>query len=327
MTADTATDRLQEVAPGVYCFDTHYVRPGHTCCYIVVEGGRAALVDCGLPANVPALLSALAELGVAREAVDWVLPTHAHLDHAGASGQLMRELPRARLAAHPSAAPHLIDPTRLEAGVRALYGDDYFDQEYAPLVPVDAERVVETPDEDTIDLAGRTLRVIHTPGHAWHHQSLLDTATRTMIAGDSFGVGYQELLTAEGPVVLPVVPPPQFKPELYKASVQRIVDLAPERVAITHFGLINDVRRVGADLCRLLDAGVDACWQAESEEALVEDLKRVFGADLERRGRAEDVPALRDLFHMDIWLSAEGMWLWRRKQEQRAAQAAGGEAQ
>lgn len=326
MNAATATDRLQEIAPGVYRFDTHYVRPGHTATYVIVEGGRAALVDCGVPANVAALLDALADLGVARADVDWLLPTHAHLDHAGASGQLMRELPHARLAAHPSAALHLIDPTRLEAGVRGLYGDEYFDQEYAPVLPVDAERVVETPDDATIDLNGRTLQVIHTPGHAWHHQCILDTATKTVIAGDAFGVGYQELMAAEGPVVLPVVPPPQFKPEHYKASVQRIVDLAPERVALTHFGTIDDVRRVGADLCRLLDAGVEACWQAESQEALVEDLKRVFATDLERRGRANDVPALRDLYHMDIWLTAEGMWLWRRKQEKRAAQAAGGEA-
>lgn len=327
MSDDTTTDRLCGIAPGLWRFDTRYVRPGHTACYIVVDNGRAALVDCGVTATAPDLVTALADLGIAPEAVDWLIPTHAHLDHAGGAGRLMRQLPNARLAAHPSAAPHLIDPAQLEAGVRALYGDPFFDREYAPVEPVDAARVTETADDDVIHLGDRALRVVHTPGHAWHHESILDDATGTLLAGDAFGVGYPELIGHDGPFVIPVVPPPQFKPEVYRASVERIVALAPTRVAPAHFDVLDDPGRVGADLCRLLDGMLEACWQAGSAQALMDDLVRLFERELERRGRSDDRDAFRELYRMDIWLTAEGMWLWRRKQEQRAAEQAGGQAQ
>ncbi len=325
MTTDSAQDRLQEIAPGLYQFDTHYVRPRHTACYVVVEQGRAAIVDCGVPANVPPLLAALEGIGVAREAVDWVIPTHAHLDHCGGAGQLMQELPAAKLATHPSAAPHLIDPEQLEAGVRALYGDDFFDREYAPIIPVEAARVLETEDDEEIELAGRVLRAIHTPGHAWHLESILDTATNTLISGDAFGNAYPELVGDDGPLVLPVVPPPQFKPEVYKASIDRIVALQPDRVALGHFGAIDDPERAGADLRRLVDDWVEKCWQVASADELLAAFLEAGDRELERRGRSEDQAAFREAYHMDLWLTAEGMWLWRRKEEKKRAEQAGGQ--
>lgn len=317
-------ERLREIAPGVHLFDTRYLRPGHTATFIVIDDGHAAFVDCGVSANVPDLLAALDHLGVAPDAVDWMIATHVHLDHAGGAGTLMKALPRARLAVHPSGAPHLIDPGKLEQGVRAIYGDDFFDREYAPLEAVDGERVIETPDAAAITLAGRELRIIHTPGHAWHHQSILDDSTGTLIAGDAFGVSYDEQGGGDDRLVMPVVPPPQFKPEVYKASVNRIVDLQPERVALTHFGVIDDVARVGADLYRLVDVIVEAGWRCGSIEELNEALVTTYEQELARRDQAMDGATLRRLFGADIWLTAEGIWLWRQKEEQRAVEKTGG---
>ncbi|MFP4643334.1 MAG: MBL fold metallo-hydrolase [Spirochaetales bacterium] len=320
MDSERVGDRLQEIATGLYRFDTHYIRQRHTACYVVVEGGRAAIVDSGVPANVPPLLEALATLEIAPDAVEWVIPTHAHLDHAGGAGHIMPKLPAATLAAHPSAAPHLINPERLEAGVRALYGDEFFDREYAPVVPVDAERVVETPDGQEIKLGERILRVIHTPGHAWHHESILDTSTGTLIAGDAFGVAYPELIRENEPVVVPPGPPPQFKPEIYQASIDRILELSPSRVALTHFGVVDDPARVAADLHRLIDEWVELGREAGSAEELFQALIASCERELSQRGRSEDQSRFRKLYYWDLRLSAEGIWTWRQKQEKRSAE-------
>ncbi len=131
MTQSNAGERLDPIADGIHRFDTHYIRRRHTGCTIVVDGGRAAIFDTGVPGNVDALVAAVESLGIPADAVDWVVVSHAHLDHMAGVGPLMRRLPAARVAAHPSAAPHVIDPEKLEKGSRAVFGDAFVDRYYA----------------------------------------------------------------------------------------------------------------------------------------------------------------------------------------------------
>ena len=110
-------DGLDDGHPdGITAVDTEYVRAGLAASHIIAHEGRAAFVDTGTTHSVPQLLSALEELGLARDAVDYVILTHVHLDHAGGAGQLMRALPQARAVIHPRGAPHMIDPAKLIAG-------------------------------------------------------------------------------------------------------------------------------------------------------------------------------------------------------------------
>ncbi len=114
--------RLYRHPHGICAVDAEYLYPGHAAAHIIEDGGRAAFVDVGTNASVPYLLAALVELGIAPEAVDYVLLTHVHLDHAGGAGRLMQELPNAVAVLHPRGAPHMIDPGRLIEGSRAVYG-------------------------------------------------------------------------------------------------------------------------------------------------------------------------------------------------------------
>src|SRR5690348_8331265 len=132
--------RLYPHPHGITAVDTEYLYPGHAAAHLIVESGRAAFVDVGTNDSVPYLLAALDELGIAREAVDYVLLTHVHLDHAGGAGRLMRELPRAQAVLHPRGAPHMIDPTKLIEGSRAVYGHR-LEELYGQLLPIPAERV------------------------------------------------------------------------------------------------------------------------------------------------------------------------------------------
>src|SRR6266513_890923 len=141
--------RLYRHPHGVCAVDAEYLYPGHAAAHIIEDGGRAAFVDVGTNASVPYLLAALAELGIARAAVDYVLLTHVHLDHAGGAGRLMQELPNAVAVLHPRGAPHMIDPSRLIEGSRAVYGER-LEQLYGQLLPIPAARVRVVEDGERV---------------------------------------------------------------------------------------------------------------------------------------------------------------------------------
>ena len=153
----------------ITAIDTGYTRPQMTASHLVVEEGRAAFVDTGPNSAVPALLAALEHQKLTPDAVDFVLLTHVHLDHAGGAGELMAALPNATAVLHPRGARHMADPSRLETGTRAVYGDAAFEHMYGSLRPIPAERIHTVADEEILELAGRPLRFMHTEGHARHH--------------------------------------------------------------------------------------------------------------------------------------------------------------
>jgi glyoxylase-like metal-dependent hydrolase (beta-lactamase superfamily II) len=233
---------------GITAIDTEYLYPGHAAAHLIVDAGRAAFVDVGPNSAVAYLLGALDELGIARDAVDYVLLTHVHLDHAGGAGALLRELPGARALLHPRGAPHMIDPTRLVAGSQAVYGAARFRRLYGELVPMPAARVQVVADGEHVQLGGRTLELIHTEGHARHHYVVIDAAHASIFSGDTFGISYRALDTANGAFITPSTVPTQFDPEAHIASVDRMLQFAPESVYLMHFSRVSDVPRLGAAL-------------------------------------------------------------------------------
>src|SRR6201993_5583343 len=142
---------------GITAIDAEYLYRGHAAAHLIVDAGRAAFVDVGTNSSVPFLLGALDELGIARAAVDYLLLTHVHLDHAGGAGLLMRELPHARALLHPRGVPHMVDPAKLIAGAQAVYGAERFRRMYGELLPIAPERVRAVADGERIVLGGRTL--------------------------------------------------------------------------------------------------------------------------------------------------------------------------
>ena len=171
--------RLTRFADGITAVDTEYVRPQMDAAHVVVANGRAAVVDTGPNTAVPLILAALDELSVPRDAVQWLFLTHVHLDHAGGAGQLMAALPNATCVVHPRGAPHMIDPGKLIAGTRAVYGDELYSKLYGEIIPIPKERILITQDGQRFDLPGRTFETVHTPGHAMHHQAFVDHGSST----------------------------------------------------------------------------------------------------------------------------------------------------
>ena len=305
---------LQPLSHGVSAIDTGFHRDAFDAAYLLVENGRAAFIDTGTNFAVPRLLGALQALGLGVDAVDWVIPTHVHLDHAGGVGLLMQQLPNARLLVHPRGARHMVDPSKLWAGAMAVYGAEEMHRSYGQLVPVPEARVTLSHDGQVIDLAGRPLQLIDTPGHARHHHCIWDAASRGWFTGDTFGLSYREFDTANGAWIMPTSTPVQFEPELLQASVQRLLAADPECMYLTHYGRVGDVPRLGRLLLGLLDGMVALGRRVQHapnrHQALKDGQLALFGASLAAHGCTQTPPELERLLAMDLELNAQGMAVW-----------------
>ncbi len=304
---------LESFGDGVHAVDTGFHRPRFDAAYLVVERGRAAFIDTGTNHAVPRLLAALAELGLAPEDVDYVIPTHVHLDHAGGAGLLMQSLPRATMLVHPRGARHMVDPLALYMGAQAVYGAEEMQRSYGTLQPVDASRVRSTADGEVVELAGRPLYFAHTPGHARHHHCIWDEASCGWFTGDTFGLSYREHDTARGAWILPTSTPVQFEPEALKQSIERMLQRNPAGMYLTHYGRVQDVPRLAGLLFEQIDAMVAAGRRlhaaADRHAALKKALAEIYREQLVRHGVAHADSAV-DLLELDIELNAQGLAVW-----------------
>jgi glyoxylase-like metal-dependent hydrolase (beta-lactamase superfamily II) len=309
---------LQPLSHGVFAVDTGFHRDHFDAAYLVVHEGRAAFIDTGTNFGVPRLLAALQALGLPREAVDWVIPTHVHLDHAGGVGLLMSELPTATLLVHPRGARHLIDPGALWAGATAVYGPEEMARSYGQLLPVPAVRVQESTDGQTVLLAGRPLLIAHTPGHARHHHCIWDAASRGWFTGDTFGLSYREFDTERGPWILPTSTPVQFEPDALQASIRRLLAADPACMYLTHYGRVEGVPRLGAMLLEQV-AGLAAIGQRlrsapQRHEALKAAQLEMFVASLREHGHTMAESDIARLLAVDLELNTQGLAVWLDKE-------------
>ncbi len=304
---------VQSLEHGVHVIDTGFHRPLFDAAYLIVENGRAAFVDTGTNFAVPRLLAALEDLGLGVDAVDFVIPTHVHLDHAGGAGLLMQSLPQARMLVHPRGARHMVDPQALYAGALAVYGQAAMDRDYGNLVPVPADRVLATEDGMAVELAGRPLHFIDTPGHARHHHCLWDERSRGWFTGDTFGLSYRDFDTALGAWILPTSTPVQFEPAPLRQSIHRLLARKPDCMYLTHYGRVADVPRLAQLLFEQIDEMVAAAQDLRSTPDRHLALKsRLFGlcrTQLQRHG-LPDVETGLGLLELDIELNAQGLGIW-----------------
>ncbi len=298
---------------GIHTIDTGFQRPNFDAAYLIVEHGRGAFVDCGTTLSVPNLLDAVAAANLTPEDIDWLILTHVHLDHAGGAGALMRYLPNARAVVHPRGAPHMIDPARLIAGATAVYGEAEMAKSYGSIAPIPAERVDIAHDGHVVDLAGRKLLCLDTPGHASHHLCLFDEASGGIFTGDTFGISYRDFDGPGGIHLFPTTTPVQFDPEALKASIARLLALRPQAAYLTHFGRIENPAAHAPELIRQIDAMVAIA----TEHANAPDRHaRIAGAlaDLyaPRAAAVSGLPETiaRELLAMDVELNAQGLGVW-----------------
>ena len=299
---------------GIHTIDTGFVRPQFDAAYLVVENGRGAFIDCGTHHAVPRMLDALGTAGLSAADVDWLILTHVHLDHAGGAGELIEQLPNAKLLVHPRGARHMIDPAQLWSGASAVYGETVMERTYGRLRPIAASRVVEAPEGHVVELAGRPLRCLDTPGHARHHLCIHDTVANVAFVGDTFGLSYREFETENGPFAIPTTSPVQFDPVALHASIDRLLALHTEALYLTHYGRVEQLDRLAENLHEQIDAMVVFARAARSKPDrhawLVAALTDLYAGRATAHGWTQGREPLRELLAMDIELNAQGLEVW-----------------
>lgn len=308
---------------GIHAIDTRYVRDQLDASHLVVRDGRAAFVDCGANSSVPGLLAALEQHRIPRENVDYLLLTHIHLDHAGGAGTLMQSLPNATVVVHPRGAKHLSEPAKLEAGTRATYGDAVYDKLYGELVPVPADRIHAAEDGEIVRLGDSRLHCLHTPGHALHHIAYYDEDSRAVFTGDIFGISYRVFDNAEGePFVFPTTTPTQFDPGQMHASIDRIAELEPAAVYLTHYSRVEDVQRLARDLHREVDRFVELAEphfdEPDAEERIRHALHDHLAKRLDAHGTRIEAKQRETWLAMDLNLDAAGLVAWHERGKRHA---------
>jgi len=222
---------MEQIAEGTSFVDVEYRGNRYYIACAVLEGDAGiALIDPGPTVSLPGLEKGLARGGYSLDDVTDVLLTHIHLDHAGASGTIVKRNPKVRVGVHERGAPHMIDPERLLASASRIYGDQ-MDAMWGEFLPVPEGNVEVLTGGEELSAGGRSLEVAYTPGHASHHVSFFDSGTGIAYVGDTAGIR----LAGER-VTLPVTPPPDIDLEAWEESLQRIEAWSPERLFVTHFG-------------------------------------------------------------------------------------------
>jgi len=230
--------------------DLHHQASGGVASYLLDTDDGPALFDCGPTTCIPALESGLAADELALGDIRHLLLSHIHLDHAGAAGVLVRRHPGLQVHVSEIGAPHLLDPSRLDASARRLYGEA-FDELWGELAPIPAENLHVAGDR----VVG--LECFPTTGHASHHVSYF-AADGTLYAGDAAGVRLDGAA-----FVMPPCPPPEFDLEAWERTIQEIERRAPDRLALIHFGLFDDVQEHLAALRQTL-----ARWSSRVEDGM-----------------------------------------------------------
>jgi glyoxylase-like metal-dependent hydrolase (beta-lactamase superfamily II) len=312
--SDSVCIKVREYPGGIVAIDSGLVRNEMAACYLLEAGDKVAIIEAGSYYSVERILKVLQQRGWDRSAVSHVILTHVHLDHAGGAGWLIKELPNAMLVVHPFGARHMIEPAKLEAGTRVVFGDENFDRMYGSLLPVPEDRVLIRHDGDELLVGTRKLKFMDTPGHARHHFCVWDEQTQGWFTGDTFGLSYRDLDTDQGAMVFPITTPIQFDPPALRDSVRRLMEAGPQCMYMTHFGRVTDTRRLAAQMIagvtRLEEIALaNEFAENRTEKIIAEQKEWLFGLCRDHGVQLDD-EELAAIVWDDIELNTQGMEYW-----------------
>jgi len=235
----------EPVNGNVYIIDAPFHGESGVLGTYVVKGETPLVVDPGPTVSIPHVVRGLEALGVDSGSLQHFALTHIHLDHACGSWKLLERYPYANLYVHPRGSGHMIDPSKLEEAARSLFGRAV--NSYGEIRGVPSGKVVESRDDEVLDLGRATVNVLWTPGHSTHHQSFFVPEDEVIIIGDAGG-----FYMSDTGVIMPTTPPP-FNPASAVDSLDKLIALGPRYICYGHFGFSEGaVEKLEAHKCQII---------------------------------------------------------------------------
>ena len=262
---------INEVAENIYMIDDQLYSISKWGSVYLLNEERKTLIESGPAASANVVLEGINKVGVRPQDIAYIVVTHIHLDHAGGAGLLLEDMPQAQVVVHYKGARHLVNPARLVSSVIATQGEEIM-MRVGEVVPIEASRIQEIHDGDTIKLGDKqVLKFIDTPGHAPHELCIYESRNGGLFTGDAVG-----MYVAEGEVLRPLSPPPDFDLELYINTLERLMRLNATTIYFSHFGISNKVQeslQLAIDKLRIWD---DIVEKAARENALGSAAERMI---------------------------------------------------
>ena len=293
-------DLLRKLNDQISIIDTMALgKPGVVAAYLV-SGKERALIDMGYRSSAKSVINDLEENGLGADSIDYLLPTHVHLDHSGGCGTLAEKYVKASVRVHPRGMPHLADPSKLWEGAGDLFGAQLMER-YGKPQPIARNRLREVSDNEEISLGGGlTLRSLWTPGHASHHLSYELEGTGSVATGDAVGIFYPNV-----PVLVPTTPPTSFNLPLAIGSLERVRDTRPTRILAPHYGVMVDPTNLIADNVRALKEWEMKIGSMLKDEASPEQIATTLIDETARRAGQSFGP-IPDYLSVSIRISVLG---------------------
>ncbi|MEH6940306.1 MBL fold metallo-hydrolase [Bacillus sp. JJ722] len=269
---------VEQINSTIYCIDCHDLqREKRTGCY-VIKGKKVTIIETSASPSIPYILKGLEELNIHLHDIEHIIVTHIHLDHAGGAGLLLEKCPNANVIVHTKGARHLEDPSRLIAGARAVYGED-FDNLFNPIVPIPKDRLTVVQHGEQLVIENRTLTFYDSPGHANHHIAIHDSLSNGIFTGDTAGIYYRELDDSPALLFLPSTSPSQFNPKAMEKSIALFESLNPDCIYFGHYGHSNNPTELFKQLRHWLPIFIE-CGRLAMKESTDTDDRMKIASDL-----------------------------------------------
>lgn len=303
-------ESFQHLGHDVYHLDTLYFQPGIASFYCIVHDSEIAVIETGTSHSLPQLQQFFSDLNLSADQVKYIIPTHVHLDHAGGAGVMMQFCPNAELIIHPRGARHMIDPTKLVAATKDVYGVEVYNKIYGDIPAIEENRVISAEHNSSFYLGDRELLIIDTPGHAYHHFCVVDAISRGIFTGDTFGLSYPALTYQNKRIVLPTTTPIHFNPDALFKSIDLLMSFKPERMYLTHFNVLPEPASVVDQYKNTVEDFVNLTNSVKplDNTYLPEMIKQMGELISNRFELAPDI--IQNQLAMDIKLNSQGLAYW-----------------
>jgi glyoxylase-like metal-dependent hydrolase (beta-lactamase superfamily II) len=273
------------ISDRVYLLDTYAIGQPNTVSAFLIKGPKPTLVDCGYSSSYENVLSGLAEVGVMPSDIRYVVPTHVHLDHAGAAGRLLREMPNADVIAHERGVPHLVDPTKLIESSTKVFGKAIMDL-YGTPEPIPADRITAVGEEASLDLGGGlTATLMYAPGHAPHQISMMLDKSKALLTADAVGIVYPGMKA-----LIPTTPPPSFDPKLLVDTLGSLKQTTPSELLVPHFGVRKDVGWVFDQTAQLVERWVETVRGLWKKGMSLDEASEVMEKEILKEAGVQELP-------------------------------------